>query len=330
MPSYRIGKLKSRFVVNVYNDAGERTHRYRLNSTDKSGAEREAPGVFATLTRPTGTSVGDLWAAYVHAYEGRAILERMPFSRKALEARFWSMAAASITIEDCKAHIKERRKAGIKDGTIYTELSHLRGVMLYAKKAKLINEAPYIARPPQTKRKEDKHITREQLKALIGAAALPHVKLAIILLYTTAARSAALLGLKWERCDFERGLIDLRDPGITRPHKGRAIVAMNKSARAALEEARPFALTEYVIEWGGNPVASIKRALKTAARKAEITKVVSPHVLRHSAAVHMAEDGVGMEQIQQFLGHEDIETTRKIYARFSPTYLRDAAKVLEL
>jgi len=44
----------------------------------------------------------------------------------------------------------------------------------------------------------------------------------------------------------------------------------------------------------------------------------------------MAEDGVGMEQIQQFLGHEDIETTRSIYARFSPTYLRDAAKVLEL
>ena len=53
-------------------------------------------------------------------------------------------------------------------------------------------------------------------------------------------------------------------------------------------------------------------------------------MLRHSAAVHMAEDGVGMEQIQQFLGHEDIETTRSIYARFSPTYLRDAAKVLEL
>jgi site-specific recombinase XerD len=330
MPSYRIGKLKGRFVISIYNDAGERTHRYRLNSTDKSGADREAPGVFATLTRPTGTRVGDLWAAYEQAYEGRAILERMKYSRKALEARFWTMTASSITMEDCKAHIAERRKAGIKDGTIHTELSHLRNVVLYAKKAKLIDDTPFIARPPKPKRKEDRHITREQLKALIANAKLPHLKLAIVLLYTTAARKTALLGLKWERCKFESGLIDLRDPDITRPHKGRALVAMNKTARAALEKAKLFAMSEYVIEWGGRPVLEIKRELKSAASKAEITKVVSPHVLRHSAAVHMAEDGVGMEQIQQFLGHEDIGTTRSIYARFSPTYLRDAAKVLEL
>jgi site-specific recombinase XerD len=43
-----------------------------------------------------------------------------------------------------------------------------------------------------------------------------------------------------------------------------------------------------------------------------------PDVLCHSAAVPMAEDGVGVEQVQQFLGHQDIETTRSIYARFSP------------
>ena len=36
-----------------------------------------------------------------------------------------------------------------------------------------------------------------------------------------------------------------------------------------------------------------------------------------------------MEKIQQFLGHSNIETTRKIYARFSPKYLRDAAAALE-
>jgi Phage integrase family len=77
-------------------------------------------------------------------------------------------------------------------------------------------------------------------------------------------------------------------------------------------------------------VKSLKRALKTAARAAGITKTVSPHILRHSAAVHMAEDDVSMEKIQQFLGHSDINVTRRIYARFSPNYLRDAARALEL
>jgi integrase len=84
-----------------------------------------------------------------------------------------------------------------------------------------------------------------------------------------------------------------------------------------------------VIEWGGKPVGSLKRGLKRAAVLAGIKKPVSPHVLRHSAAVHMAEDDVSMEKIAQFLGHSNVNTTRKIYARFSPSYLKDAAAALE-
>jgi hypothetical protein len=105
---------------------------------------------------------------------------------------------------------------------------------------------------------------------------------------------------------------------------------MNRVCKAAPLEAKAGALTDYVIEWAGKPVKSLKRSLKTLARRAGTSKTVSPHILRHSAAVHMAEDGRSMEEIQQFLGHEDIETTRKIYARLSPTYLRDAAKALEI
>ena len=105
---------------------------------------------------------------------------------------------------------------------------------------------------------------------------------------------------------------------------------MNRVCKAALLEAKAGALSDYVIEWAGKPVKSLKRSLKSAARNAGITKTVSPHILRHSAAVHMAEDGVSMEEIQQFLGHEDIETTRKIYARFSPNYVKRAAKALEI
>ena len=60
--------------------------------------------------------------------------------------------------------------------------------------------------------------------------------------------------------------------------------------------------------------------------EAGITKTVSPHILRHSAAVHMAEKGRSMEELQRFLGHSDINVTRKIYARFSPSYLKEAAE----
>jgi integrase len=52
-------------------------------------------------------------------------------------------------------------------------------------------------------------------------------------------------------------------------------------------------------------------------------------MLRHSAAVHMAEAGIPMEEISQYLGHGDVNVTRTVYARFSPTYLKTAAKALE-
>ena len=64
---------------------------------------------------------------------------------------------------------------------------------------------------------------------------------------------------------------------------------------------------------------SVKKGLAHAAKSAGL--IVTPHVLRHSAAVHMAEAGVPMDEIAQFLGHSDPSITRAVYARFSPDYL---------
>lgn len=328
-PGYTIGRLNGVFQLVWYDAAGKR-HRYSLNTIEASKAKADAPAAFAELTRPTGTSLGALWDAYVTDHAGRAILERMKWSRKTIEARFWTREAESITKQDCLAHIAERREAGIGEWTIYTELSHVSNVCSWAEKSGLIKRAPHIHRPQQPKPKEDKHLTRDQVRTLIRAAEYPHVKLALVLLYTTAARSAALRGLVWSRVDFARGQIDLRDPDITRPHKGRAIVPMLDFAREALLEAQRGSLSTYVIEWGGNPIKSFKRGIHTAGRLAGISKEVTPHVLRHSAAVHMAEDGVPMDEICQYMGHDDIETTRQIYARFSPSHLKRAAKALEL
>jgi integrase len=326
---YTIGWRRGKLVL-VYIDASGTRRRHSLGTADAGEAKLLAPALFAELTRPKGKTIGSLWQAYEREYEGRAIVETMKHTQKAIKARFWDRDANTITVDDCKAHIKARRDAGISDWTIYTELSHVSNVCGFAVKRELIKKAPYIFRPPQPRPKEDKHLTRQQVRKLIDAAKMFHVRLAIILLYTTAARASALCGLTWDRCDFERDRIDLRDPTITRPHKGRAIVPMLRTAKSVLQEAKLVALSEYVIEWAGQRVKSLKKGLKTARREAGITKTVSPHILRHSAAVHMAEDGRSMEEIQQFIGHSDINVTRKIYARFSPSYLKDAAAALEM
>jgi integrase len=281
----------------------------------------------AELTRPKGTRVADLWPAYIRDKDGRAILTTMVHTWKALKDRFGPMAADAITVQDCRAHVAERRKAGIKDGTIHTELGHLRMVLRWAEKQGTIRKASFIERPSKPKPKEE-HLSRQQARALINAAPLPHLRLYTILALGTGARNAALLDLTWDRCDFDRGLIDLRNPEITTPHKGRAIVPMNRTVQTALLETSQGALTKYVIERAGNKLGSVKRGLASAAKRAGIAHA-SPHMLRHSAAVHMAEAGVTMDEIAQYLGHDDVKVTRRTYARFSPDYLRGAATALE-
>ena len=53
----------------------------------------------------------------------------------------------------------------------------------------------------------------------------------------------------------------------------------------------------------------LQRAVKAAARRAQIHKPVSVHTLRHSFATHLLLNGVDIRQIQGYLGHPNVETT---------------------
>lgn len=249
---------------------------------------------------------------------------------KQLKAMFGGMLPLDIGKDTCRAYEKMRLALGRKQGTIWTELTDLRAILMwgYKHKPKLVAEPPtiHIRQKPDPK---NLFVTREQFAVLLDKCTTPHVKLFMILAITTAGRSGAILDLKWDRIDFGIATIDLYDPEVERNSKGRALVPMNNTARAALWDAKQSALTDYVVEWNARKVGSIKKGFEKAAERAGIPWC-TPHVLRHTAARWMAEAGVPMSQIAQYLGHKNTSTTERIYARFSPTFLQGAAKAVEI
>lgn len=329
MPDYRIGKLNGRYVV-TWDDNGTR-RRYRLEArvgedTPKQAEAEALDLIRSQTTRSVGTTIAALWQAHGDDKAGRPIAVTMRYTGRAVLPHFGALRPDQITTDHCRAYSAARRLAGISQGSVHTELGHLRMVCTWAVKTRLVAVAPHIERP-QKPAPKTRFLTLPEIDRLLAAQSEPHIRLAILLLLTTAARVGAALDLTWDRVDLELRQIDLRLAGPG-PLKGRAVVPINATLMAALTEARQAAMSTHVIEWAGGPVKSIRNGFTRTAVRAGLEDI-GLHTLRHTAAVHMAAGGVPMTQIAQMLGHNDSRITERVYARFSPDHLRAAADVLD-
>ena len=296
------------------------TQRNSLRTENRALAEQRLAD---EMTTPTGATVADIMEAYMIEKDASAARpDRIRTAWKALGPWFGWLRPDQVTRAGCREYATGRRGLGRQNGTINKELSILRAALRWHDpQTRAIFELPS---PPPPR---DRHLNREEYMRLLECAETPHLRLFIQVALATGGRHTAILELTYDHVDFKREIIDLGNGEGRR--KGRAVVPMTKALKEHLLEARTAAQTTHVIEYAGGPIKSIKKSFKRACRRAGLHDV-SPHVLRHTSAVWMAESGVTMPEIAAYLGHADSRITERVYAKFSPDFLRRASAALEV
>ena len=253
---------------------------------------------------------------------------------KALKRHLGDLGPELLTKQRCRLYARERRAEGyevgppsarrrkpVSDGTIIRELCTLRAAFKWGVSEKWLVKPPYVevpAAPPS----RDRWLTRAEAASLAAGCGDFHVKLYVLLGLHTAARRAAILTLTWDRVDLEAGRIDY---GTGRGNKGRVrSVPIAAELMAHLIPARDLAQSDFVVEFAGGQVKSVKTGFRAACRRAALAGV-TPNTLRHTAATWMAQDGVPMWEIAGYLGHKDVRMVERVYGHHSPEHLRAAS-----
>lgn len=331
---FRLGKHRGEYVAVVGHGRAKRRRRLGLAARPnfKAEAQKQVHKLNALDTRPeTDGAVASIFAAYVadREHDGVPSVFRMRQAWKPLAPHFGHLTPDMINKKVCTDYIRARRSKGVTNGGIKTELDYLSSALGFGKRENLFaGDRPAITRPPAG-RPRDRWLEKGEARRLVAGAVAFHIKLFIVGSTSTAARPSHLLQLTWDRVDLKRRICELDDPERDETKKGRARVPINDEFLEMLKVAKDMATSEFVIEYNGGPVLRVWKGITEAARRAKI-KGVTPYVLRHTAGVWMAQAGVPMAEISQYMGHSSIRVTERVYARFHPDHMRKASDALTI
>ncbi len=185
---------------------------------------------------------------------------------------------------------------------------------------------------PKIPQKLPKYLTYEEVDRLLNINLVTpydyRTKAMLELLYATGMRVSELLSLRFTNVDLDNYLVRVEGKGSK-----ERIIPFNETSHKYLE----LYLTEYrslliknnknyeelFLNNRGTPLTrqGLTKLIKGICQKNNINKNVSPHILRHSFATHLLNNGADLRVIQEFLGHENISTTQ-IYTHVSKEHIK--------
>jgi integrase/recombinase XerD len=272
----------------------------------------------------------DAFTAYLKVEKGLARLSVSAYLSDLLQfAEFLEESKCALLAaqrEDVRQFLQQLFSNQVDGRSVARKLSALRHFYRYLLLDDLLEHDPTLnIDSPKRWKVLPKALGREEMEAVLhGPRATSDSKVAhaiaerdramLEVFYAGALRVSEIIGVKMEDLKLDLGYTLVRGKG----DKER-IVPIGRSAMEALgsylSNARPALVGGKTCPWlfpGRGPRQLSRQSVWAMVRASSLAtgKHVSPHMLRHSCATHMVENGADLRTVQTILGHADISTTQ--------------------
>jgi len=220
----------------------------------------------------------------------------------------------NITTNQINAYILDMVK--IKNISISQQNQRINAIKFYYEKVLGREKQYYNLHRPNKEHKLPKVLSKNEVKNILKSCSNIKHRCILMLIYSAGLRRSELLNLSISDIDSERMVIHING---AKGKKDRISLLSDNLLQLLRQYYKEYKPKKYLFEGqngGKYSPTSVANVLKKAALKAGIRKNVTPHMLRHSFATHLLEQGTDLRYIQELLGHNSSKTT-EIYTHVS-------------
>ena len=238
-----------------------------------------------------------------------------------------------IKQEDIKDYLNHLQEIGKKTSSISRSLASIRSFYQYEVKNKKVKVNPTEGiQAPKVEKHAPSILSSQEIELLLNQPKDVDLKgtrdkAMLEFAYATGMRVTEIISLDIEDVDIEKATVVCKTAT-----KNRTIPLGSLSLKALkeyIEEARTILVKDenekaLFVNINGRRLTrqGFWKIIKYYKEQAHITKEITPHVLRHSFATHLLQNGADLKSIQTMLGHSDISSTQ-VYMQFQDDSIKN-------
>ncbi|HIT71205.1 MAG TPA: site-specific tyrosine recombinase XerD [Candidatus Scatovivens faecipullorum] len=241
-----------------------------------------------------------------------------------------------VDSEDIDDYFKELKQMNKKTSTISRNLATIRSFYQFLLRTKKIKKDPTIGvQSPKVEKKVPSILTAKEVELLLEQPKSIDLKgirdkAMLEFAYATGMRVTEIISLDITDVNLEQSYVTC-NTGFKKRNIPLGSLSL-KALKDYIEKARPILIKDdtvaaLFVNINGKRLTrqGFWKIVKYYKEQAHITKDITPHVLRHSFATHLLQNGADLKAIQTMLGHSDISSTQ-VYMQFQNENLKDIYK----